>query len=80
VARLGRLGIVSANAGIGTSPHKAWEMDDETWQAMIDINLTGVWHTAKAAIPHLIEGGNGGSIILTSSGSAASTRPRSTSR
>ncbi len=34
---------------------------------MIDINLTGVWHTAKAAIPHLIEGNRGGSIILTSS-------------
>jgi (+)-trans-carveol dehydrogenase/(-)-trans-carveol dehydrogenase len=34
---------------------------------MIDINLTGVWHTAKVAIPHLIAGGNGGSIIITSS-------------
>ena len=34
---------------------------------MLDINLTGVWHTAKAAIPHLKAGGNGGSIILTSS-------------
>ena len=34
---------------------------------MIDVNLTGVWHTAKAAIPHLIEGGRGGSIMLTSS-------------
>jgi NAD(P)-dependent dehydrogenase (short-subunit alcohol dehydrogenase family) len=34
---------------------------------MIDINLSGVWHTAKAAIPQLIEGRNGGSIILTSS-------------
>jgi SDR family mycofactocin-dependent oxidoreductase len=67
VAQLGRLDIVSANAGIGTSPVKAWEMDDSTWQTMIDINLTGVWHAAKAAIPHLIEGGNGGSIILTSS-------------
>jgi (+)-trans-carveol dehydrogenase/(-)-trans-carveol dehydrogenase len=67
VAQLGRLDIVSANAGIGTSPYNAWEMDEAVWQAMIDINLTGVWHTAKAAIPHLIEGGNGGSIILTSS-------------
>jgi SDR family mycofactocin-dependent oxidoreductase len=67
VAQLGRLDIVSANAGIGTSPVKAWEMDDSTWQTMLDINLTGVWHAAKAAIPHLIEGGNGGSIILTSS-------------
>jgi (+)-trans-carveol dehydrogenase/(-)-trans-carveol dehydrogenase len=42
-------------------------MDDSVWQTMIDINLTGVWHTAKAAVPHLIAGGNGGSIILTSS-------------
>jgi SDR family mycofactocin-dependent oxidoreductase len=67
VAQLGRLDIVSANAGIGTSPHHAWEIDDVTWQTMIDINLTGVFHTAKAAIPHLIAGGNGGSIILTSS-------------
>jgi SDR family mycofactocin-dependent oxidoreductase len=67
VAQLGRLDIVSANAGIGASPAKAWEMDDSTWQTMLDINLTGVWHAAKAAIPHLIEGGNGGSIILTSS-------------
>jgi NAD(P)-dependent dehydrogenase (short-subunit alcohol dehydrogenase family) len=34
---------------------------------MIDVNLTGVWHTAKAAIPHIRAGGRGGSIILTSS-------------
>ena len=67
VAQLGRLDIVSANAGIGSSPHRSWEIDDATWQTMLDINLTGVWHTAKVAIPHLIEGGNGGSIILTSS-------------
>ena len=66
VAQLGRLDIVSANAGIGTSPYNAWEMDESVWQTMIDVNLTGVWHTAKAAIPHLIAG-NGGSIILTSS-------------
>src|SRR5260370_33501550 len=34
---------------------------------MIDTNLTGVWHTAKAAIPHMIAGQRGGSIVLTSS-------------
>ena len=67
VAQLGRLDIVSANAGIGTAPVPAWEMEESVWQTMIDINLTGVWHTAKAAIPHLIEGGHGGSIIITSS-------------
>jgi (+)-trans-carveol dehydrogenase len=67
VAELGRLDIVSGNAGIGASPYRAWEMDGATWQTMVDINLTGVWHTAKVAIPHLIAGGRGGSIILTSS-------------
>jgi (+)-trans-carveol dehydrogenase len=35
---------------------------------MMDINLTGVWHTCKAAIPHLKAGGQGGSIVITSSG------------
>jgi SDR family mycofactocin-dependent oxidoreductase len=66
VAQLGRLDIVSANAGIGSSPHPSWELDEPTWQTMIDVNLTGVWHTTKATIPHLIAN-KGGSIILTSS-------------
>ena len=34
---------------------------------MIDIQLTGMWHACKAAIPHLIAGGRGGSIVITSS-------------
>ncbi len=65
VAQLGRLDIVAANAGIfsfGTLE----ELDDTTWRDMIDVNLTGVWHAAKAAIGHLRAAG-GGSIILTSS-------------
>jgi (+)-trans-carveol dehydrogenase len=45
----------------------ARQLDESTWQDMIDVNLTGVWHTTKAAVPHLIEGGRGGSMILTSS-------------
>ncbi|KIF70603.1 3-ketoacyl-ACP reductase [Streptomyces sp. AcH 505] len=66
VAQLGRLDIVSANAGIfsfGTMD----ELSETQFADMIDVNLTGVWRTAKAAIPHLKAGGNGGSIILTSS-------------
>ena len=65
VAELGRLDIVSANAGIFTSG-RADELSDESWDEMIGVNLTGVWHTAKAAIPHLKAAG-GGSIIITSS-------------
>ena len=66
VAQLSRLDIVSANAGI-FSFGRAEELPEQTWQDMIDTNLTGVWHAAKAAIPHLRAGGRGGSIILTSS-------------
>jgi (+)-trans-carveol dehydrogenase len=65
VARLGRLDIVSANAGI-VSYDQAADLAEQTWQDVIDVDLTGEWHAAKAAIPHLRAAG-GGSIILTSS-------------
>ena len=66
VAQLGRLDIVCSNAGI-FSFGAAAELDETTWQDVIDINLTGMWHACKAAIPHLIAGGRGGSIVITSS-------------
>src|SRR6267378_6724019 len=66
VAQLGRLDIVSANAGI-VSYSPLDDLPEQTWQDVIDVDLTGVWHTAKAAIPHLRAGGRGGSMILTSS-------------
>jgi (+)-trans-carveol dehydrogenase len=65
VAELGRLDIVCANAGI-YSRGRMVDMPEQTWRDMIDVNLTGVWHTCKAAIPHLVAAG-GGSMILTSS-------------
>ena len=65
VAQLGRLDIVVANAGIISYATTA-DLDEQSWQDVIDVNLTGVWHTVKAAIPHLRVAG-GGSIILTSS-------------
>ncbi|MBF6100377.1 mycofactocin-coupled SDR family oxidoreductase [Nocardia cyriacigeorgica] len=65
VARFGGLDIVCATAGI-TSSAPALELSEAAWQTMLDVNLTGVWQTCKAATPHLIERG-GGSMILTSS-------------
>lgn len=67
VTQLGRLDIVAANAGI-CSYGRTEELDEQAWQDMLDVNLTGVWHACKAAIPHLKAGGRGGSIVITSSG------------
>jgi len=67
VAQLGRLDIVSANAGIGVEPRLTEDVPEEVWTDMLDVNLSGVWRAAKAAIPHMKAAGNGGSIVLTSS-------------
>ncbi|MER5750112.1 mycofactocin-coupled SDR family oxidoreductase [Streptomyces sp. NPDC002088] len=67
VAQLGRLDIVCANAGLGSDGARLEAMDEKTWRDMIDVNLTGVWLTVKVSIPHIVAGGRGGSVILTSS-------------
>ncbi|KDF02404.1 3-ketoacyl-ACP reductase [Mycolicibacterium aromaticivorans JS19b1 = JCM 16368] len=61
----GGLDIVCATAGI-TSRAFAADMTESMWRTMLDVNLTGVWNTCTAAIPHLIHGG-GGSVVLVSS-------------
>jgi (+)-trans-carveol dehydrogenase len=63
VGGAGRLDVVVANAGIAGSEPMV-DMSDATWQDMIDINLTGVFKTIRAALPHLTAGS---SIVITSS-------------
>jgi SDR family mycofactocin-dependent oxidoreductase len=67
VEQLGRLDVVVANAGISTTARKLHEADEALWQEMIAVNLSGVWKTVKAGVPHILKGARGGSIILTSS-------------
>lgn len=66
LSELGHVDIVCANAGILTMGG-AHEQSSEQWETMIGVNLTGVWHTVKAAMPALMEQGTGGSVIITSS-------------
>ena len=65
----GRIDVVVANAGAGMFA-PTWEVTEADWQSTIDINLTGAWRTSKACIPTMMKQGEGGSIILTSSGAA----------
>ena len=66
LSELGKIDIVCANAGIG-SWAVAWEMTEQQWKDMIDINLTGVFNATRVALPSMVERGEGGSVVLTSS-------------
>ena len=73
-AALGGLDIVLANAGF-VSWHRFWEMPAETWQAMMEVTLTGTFNTLKAAAPIMIAQGRGGSIVITSSAAGLKALP-----
>ncbi|MBJ8344699.1 mycofactocin-coupled SDR family oxidoreductase [Antrihabitans sp. YC2-6] len=64
VAEFGRLDVIVANAGIYADLAPSWELSEAAWRRTLDINLTGVWHTVRAAVPHL---SGGGSVVIVSS-------------
>lgn len=74
VEQFGRLDIVVANAGV-LSWGRLFEMSEEQWDTVIDINLNGTWKTIRAAVPAMIEAGNGGSIIIVSSSAGLKATP-----
>ncbi|WP_067904719.1 mycofactocin-coupled SDR family oxidoreductase [Nocardia vaccinii] len=65
VAEFGGLDILIANAGV-LSHVPFWKLTDEQWSEVVETNLTGVWHSAKAVAPHMIERGSG-AIVMTAS-------------
>lgn len=67
--RFGRLDIVVANAGIQSSRGPVLDCSPEDWRRVVDINLTGVWNTAKASAEALA-GAGGGSLLVVGSGLA----------
>lgn len=65
VAEFGAIDILIANAGIFTSA-PFWELTDAQWEEMIGVNLTGVWKSAKAVAPRMIERQSGSIVIISS--------------
>ncbi|WAJ44662.1 mycofactocin-coupled SDR family oxidoreductase [Mycobacterium sp. Aquia_216] len=74
VDQFGRLDIVVANAGV-LSFGRLWEMSEEHWDTVVDVNLSGTWRTVRAAVPAMIKLGNGGSIIVISSTTGLKATP-----
>jgi SDR family mycofactocin-dependent oxidoreductase len=66
LAEFGHIDVLCANAGIA-SMGLTWEITEEQWRDVIDVNLSGVWRSIKAVLPVMIDQGTGGSIVITSS-------------
>jgi NAD(P)-dependent dehydrogenase (short-subunit alcohol dehydrogenase family) len=65
IAAYGQIDVAIANAGIASSSPTA-TMSALRWRTMIDVNLTGVFNTFRAVLPHMIERG-AGRLVATSS-------------
>jgi SDR family mycofactocin-dependent oxidoreductase len=62
----GRIDVVVTNAGV-FSVGDPLTLSPQTWRDVLDVNLTGVWNTVQACLPAMVEGGRGGSVVMTSS-------------
>ena len=65
MAEFGHVDILAVNHGIAT--YGSFDIDEQQWDEMIDVNLKGVWQAVKAIAPLMIERGQGGAITLTAS-------------
>lgn len=66
VREFGKIDIMICNAGVANTA-KALDMTEEQWDKVIDIDLKGVFFSAREAAKRMVEAGNGGRIILTAS-------------
>ena len=68
ISRLGQIDVLINNAGVGSPAGPVWELTEDQWLLLLDIDLNGVWRASKAVIPHMIERQQG--CILSTSSSA----------
>lgn len=70
--RCGGLDAAVAVASTIAGGPPVWELADAQWDAMLDVNLSGVFHLVRAAVPHLLASTRGRFVAVSS---AAGTRP-----
>ena len=71
IERYGRVDACFPNAGIGSPNQKPFfEHSNEDWFKVIDVNLHGVFYTLRAATRQMVAQGEGGTLVLTASGTA----------
>jgi 3-oxoacyl-[acyl-carrier protein] reductase len=64
---LGPVDLLAANAGIGSGSDELWESDSAEWWRTFEVNVLGVYLSARAVIPGMLERGRG-RIVITGSG------------
>lgn len=70
VGVLGRLDACFANAGVGGKAPSFVGMTNDEWHRVLRVNLDGAFYTCREAVKHMVAFGNGGSVVITTSGSA----------
>jgi SDR family mycofactocin-dependent oxidoreductase len=65
LSEFGQIDILIANAGI-LSVADVWNLTDQHWAQMLDINLTGVWRSMKAVLPHMMQRKSGSMVLISS--------------
>lgn len=70
VATLGRLDSCFVNAGVGGQAESFVSMSDEEWHRVMRVNLDGAFYTCREAVRQMVAQGDGGSVVITTSGSA----------
>ncbi len=71
-SELGGIDVVVANSGIGGPSGRLWELDPDEWDATFAVNVKGVFLTARATIPTMIDRGRGSIVVI---GSISGKRP-----
>lgn len=66
LSALGRIDVLVCNAGI-TDMALSWDLPESWWDVTVDVNLKGCWLAVKFVVPAMLERGEGGRIVMTSS-------------